>query len=97
MSNVAATLACVDFFDRTRPLLDGSVETPGLDLTLVPLPPKELTVRWSEFDIAEVIVPIYMSRLAHGDDDYVGIPVFPYRAYFFSNVWYSRTTGSRGW
>ena len=86
MGNVAATLACVDFFDRTRPVLDGSVETPGLDLTRVPLPPKELAVRWSEFDVAEVIVPIFMSRLAHGDDSYVGIPVFPYRAYFFSNV-----------
>jgi 4,5-dihydroxyphthalate decarboxylase len=84
--NLEVTLACIDYLDRTRPLIDGAVETPGVDIIPVPLKPLELTARWAEFDVAEVIFPVYMGLRARGDDRFVAIPVFPYRAFFLSNV-----------
>jgi 4,5-dihydroxyphthalate decarboxylase len=93
VATVAATLACVDFFDRTRPLLDGTVATPGLALACTPLPPKELAQRWTEFDVAEAILPVYLARRAQGDESYIGIPVFPYRAFFFANLLVHRDSG----
>jgi 4,5-dihydroxyphthalate decarboxylase len=86
MANVTVTLACIDYLDRTRPLIDGTVETPGIDLICVPLKPLDLTARFAEFDVAEVIVPVYLAQRARGDDRWVGIPVFPYRAFFLSNI-----------
>src|SRR3982751_337436 len=80
MANVEITLACVDYLDRTRPLIDGTVETPGIDLIPVPLKPLDLTARFAEFDVAEVILPVYMALRGRGDERFVGIPVFPYRA-----------------
>src|SRR5579884_2363573 len=86
MANVELTLACVDYLDRTSPLIDGTVEVPGVDLIAVPLKPLELTARFAEFDVAEVILPVYMALHARGDQRFVGLPVFPYRAFFLSNV-----------
>jgi 4,5-dihydroxyphthalate decarboxylase len=86
VANVEVTLACVDYLDRTRPLIDGAVETPGIDLIPVPLKPLDLTARFAEFDVAEVILPVYMALRGRGDERFVGIPVFPYRAFFLSNV-----------
>src|SRR5919199_754200 len=40
----------------------------------------------AEFDVAEVILPVYMALHARGDERFVGLPVFPYRAFFLSNV-----------
>ncbi len=86
MPNVEVTLACVDYLDRTRPLINGAVEIPGVDLIPVPLKPLDLTARFAEFDVAEVILPVYMALHARGDERFVGLPVFPYRAFFLSNV-----------
>jgi 4,5-dihydroxyphthalate decarboxylase len=49
--------------------------------------------RWTEFDVAEAIVPVYLARRAQGDDSYVGVPVFPYRAFFFANLIVHRDSG----
>ncbi len=86
MMAVPLTLACVDYLDRTRPILDGSVSVPGVALACTALPPRELSVRWAEFDVAEAIVPLYLQQHARGDAEFVAIPVFPYRGYFLGNV-----------
>lgn len=86
MSSVPLTLGCVDYIDRTRPIIDGDVETPGIDLTCVALPPWELGARWTEFDVAEVAVLVYMMERYYGDDRFIGIPVFPYRAFLLANI-----------
>ena len=36
MSEISLTLSCGDY-DRTRPLIDGTVSTPGLVLNVIPL------------------------------------------------------------
>ena len=86
MPDVPLTMACVDYLDRTRPLIEGQVETPGIDLTCVPLAPMDLGARWAEFDVAEAIVPVYLALRSRGDEAFVAIPVFPYRAFFLSNI-----------
>jgi 4,5-dihydroxyphthalate decarboxylase len=93
MPNVALTLACVDYLDRTRPIIDRQAETPDLDLTCISLPPRELGSRWAEFDVAETIVPVYMALRSRGDNHFVGIPVFPYRAFFLGNIIVNASAG----
>jgi 4,5-dihydroxyphthalate decarboxylase len=84
--DVPVTLACIDFFDRTRPLLDGDVETPGIDLRCIALPPHELDERFVDFDVAEVSIGTLLALRGHGDEHLVGIPVFPHRGFFLCNV-----------
>lgn len=86
MSKISLTLGCLDLFDRTRPLIDGQVEIPGIDLICVPLTPRELDARFAEFDVAETIMVPYMAHRSRGDDRFVAIPVFPYRGFHLANV-----------
>jgi 4,5-dihydroxyphthalate decarboxylase len=79
-------LACIDYFDRTRPIIEGQIPTPGIDLTTVALSPKELDARFQEFDIAEMIMTLYMGLRSRGNEQYIAIPVFPYRAYHLGNI-----------
>jgi 4,5-dihydroxyphthalate decarboxylase len=86
MVEVALTLGCIDYFDRTRPIIAGQVTVPGVDVTCVPLAPLDLAARWAEFDVTEIIVPVYMQEHARGNSRFIAIPVFPYRAFFLGNV-----------
>ncbi len=86
MAKISLTLACIDFFDRTRPIIDGQVETPDIDLTCVSLLPRELDARFTEFDVAETIMVPYMALRSRGDDRFVGIPVFLFRAFHLGNI-----------
>src|SRR5690348_9058855 len=40
VANIHLTMSCGDY-DRTRPLIDGSVQPEGIDLTVIPLPTPE--------------------------------------------------------
>jgi 4,5-dihydroxyphthalate decarboxylase len=75
------TLGCVDFLDRTRPILERQVEVPGLDIEPVGLKPMELLTRFSQFDVCEVPVFAYVALRSMGEDEYIGLPVFPHRGY----------------
>jgi 4,5-dihydroxyphthalate decarboxylase len=86
MAGIPLTLACIDYFDRTRPIIERQIPTPGIDLIPVPLSPKQLDVRFREFDVAEMIMTLYMALKSRGDERYIAIPVFPYRAYHLGNV-----------
>lgn len=93
MSNVHLSLGIVDYFDRTRAIIEGKVEAPGIDLTCVPLPPRVLGMRWAEFDVAEVAITAYLALQSAGDNRFVGIPVFPYRAFTFGNTVVNTSAG----
>jgi 4,5-dihydroxyphthalate decarboxylase len=86
MANASLTLGCVDFLDRTRPILERQVEVPGLKVEPVRLKPMELLGRFSQFDVCEVPVFAYMALRSLGEDDYVALPVFPHRGYPQSSV-----------
>jgi 4,5-dihydroxyphthalate decarboxylase len=73
------TFASLDYLDRTRALIDGSVRPDGVELDCIQMGPYELFQRVAqgvEFDIAEMSASTYLSLVSQGDDRYVGLPVF---------------------
>jgi len=86
------TLACTSS-DRTRPILDGRVAVPGVALTVLPGEPEDIfrrALRDRAFDITELSMGSHIVTTARGDAPYVGIPVFPSRAFRHSAI-YVRT------
>jgi 4,5-dihydroxyphthalate decarboxylase len=87
MADVRITLSCGDY-DRTRPLIDRTIPTAGLDLTVVPLPSAERHkrfVRTLEFDACELQVAQYLGLKSRGVP-ITAIPVFPHRRFNHSCV-----------
>jgi 4,5-dihydroxyphthalate decarboxylase len=81
------TLSCGDY-DRTRPLIDLSISTPGLDLTVIPLPSAERHTRFVtdfEFDVCELQIAQYLGLKSRGVP-ITAIPVFPHRRFNHSCV-----------
>jgi 4,5-dihydroxyphthalate decarboxylase len=86
------TLACT-VSDRTRPILDGRVTIPGVTLAFQPGEPEDIfrrALRERAFDITELSMGSHITTTARGDAPYIGIPVFPSRA-FRHNAVYVRT------
>jgi 4,5-dihydroxyphthalate decarboxylase len=87
MTNTRLTLSCGDY-DRTRPLIDGKIPTPGLDLTVIALPSAERHARFvtkMEFDVCELQVAQYLGLKSRGAP-ITAIPVFPHRRFNHSCV-----------
>ena len=87
MTDTRLTLSCGDY-DRTRPLIDGKVITPGLDLEVIPLPSGERHkrfVRGLEFDVCELQVAQFLGLKSRGAP-ITAIPVFPHRRFNHSCV-----------
>ena len=97
MASTRLTLSCGDY-DRTRPLIDGTVSTPGLDLTVIPLPSAERHTRFVtklEFDVCELQIAQYLGLKNRGAA-ITAIPVFPHRRFIIAASWCTWTLASRG-
>ncbi len=71
-------------YDRTRPLVDGRVQIDGVDPVFLLLSPEEIffrAFRHADFDICELSLSSFALRTARGDNPYIGVPVFPSRAF----------------
>lgn len=80
---ISLSLACTTS-DRTRPLLDGHVRVPGADISFLPGEPEDIfrrAMRDAAFDVTELSMASHILTTARGDAPYVGIPVFPSRAF----------------
>ena len=93
MSELKLTFAGCDYWDRTRPLMDGSVKITGVDLNYIVLPLRDLfrrMVRDEEFGAAEMSLSTFVALAGRGDRRFVAIPVFPSRnfrhSYLFVNA-----------
>ena len=90
------TLACGDY-DRTRPLIDGTVRPLGIDLTCLPLTVEEIffrMARFREFDAAEMSLSSYLVSLAAGERaPFVAIPVFLSRSFRHSGIYVHTGSG----
>ncbi len=85
--NSTLTLACGDY-DRTRPLIEGRVDTKGLDLQVLPLPSAQRHNRFVknfEFDVCEFQVAQYLGLKSRGAP-IIALPVFPHRRFNHSCV-----------
>ncbi|NIO11303.1 MAG: ABC transporter substrate-binding protein, partial [Deltaproteobacteria bacterium] len=82
MAKLKLTLGCGDY-DMLRPLIDGTVVPPGVDLNVLTMASPERhgrMLRHEEFDVCELSLVAYI--LAHGQGrDFTAIPVFPHRRF----------------
>lgn len=71
-------------YDRTRSLVDGDVAIDGVDPIFMLLSPEEMffrAFRDQAFDVSELSLSSFTVKTAAGNNPYVGVPVFPSRAF----------------
>ncbi len=71
-------------YDRTRPLIDGTVPIDGANPIFMVLSPEEIffrAFRHADFDVCELSLSSFVLRTARGDNPYIAVPVFPSRAF----------------
>ena len=89
MTKLQLSLATGDY-DRTRPLLDGSVEIDGVAPVIMTLSPEEIffrAFRHAEFDICELSLSSFSVSTGAGDCPYVGVPAFVSRAFRHTSIY----------
>src|SRR2546421_4964821 len=97
MSRLRLTFACWDY-DRTRALVDGSVQPEGIDLTYLSLPVEETFFRMlrnRQFEPSEMSLSSYTASLHSPTPPFVAIPVFPSRFFRHSCIFVSTKSGIR--
>lgn len=81
------------FSDRIEALLDGRVQVPGIALDIRCVEAQTLfrsVLRDAAWDVAELSMASHIAAVGAGRRDYVGLPVFPSRAFRHPNL-YVRT------
>jgi 4,5-dihydroxyphthalate decarboxylase len=76
-------------YDRTRALVDGSVQIDGVDPSCMTLSPEEIffrAFRHAEFDICELSLSSFTVKTAQGGGPYVGVPAFVSRAFRHNSI-----------
>lgn len=89
MTKLRITLACT-LSDRTRPILDGRVQIPGVEFIALPGEPEDIfrrALRDKAFDVSELSMGSHITTTARGDSAYVGVPVFLSRAFRHSAIY----------
>jgi 4,5-dihydroxyphthalate decarboxylase len=95
MSKLKLSIAVGDY-DRVRPLLDGAVPIDGVEPVFLRLAPEEIffrAFRHAEFDICELSLSSFTVKTAAGDCPYVGVPVFPSRAFRHTSIYVRKDRG----
>jgi 4,5-dihydroxyphthalate decarboxylase len=88
------TFACGDY-DRTQPLIDGTIKPEGLELNWLTLPHGEIWRRmlnYYEFDASELSLSSYLIARTLGKP-LIAIPVFPARAFRHSYIFVNAKSG----
>jgi len=89
MANLQLTAAFGDY-DRTGVLQKGAVSPEGIDLRIITLPPVDIffrMCRYQEFDVSEMSMGAHCYLLGQGESPFVGMPVFPSRAFRHSMIY----------
>jgi 4,5-dihydroxyphthalate decarboxylase len=92
MSKLKLSVA-VGPYDRTRALVDGSVEIDGVEAVCMTLSPEEIffrAFRHEAFDICECSLSSFTVKTALGTSPYVGVPAFVSRMFRHTSI-YART------
>ena len=95
MSTLKLTFGCWDY-DRTRALMDGSVQADGIDLNYLNMPVEETFFRMlrnREFDIAEMSLSSYTVSMQKPERPFVALPVFPSRFFRHSCIYINAAAG----
>ena len=97
MSKLKLSFGCWNY-DRTRALMDGSVQPDGIDLNYLNMPVEETffrMLRHQEFDVAEMSLSSYTVSLFKEPRPFVAIPVFPSRFFRHSCIYVNANAGIR--
>jgi 4,5-dihydroxyphthalate decarboxylase len=97
MSKLRLSLGCWDY-DRTRALMDGTVQPDGIDLNYLNMPVEETffrMLRHREFDVAEMSMSSYVVSLFSEEKPFIAIPVFPSRFFRHSSIYINVDAGIR--
>lgn len=89
MSKLTLSVATGNY-DRIRPIVDGTVQIDGVDPICLMLSPEEIffrAFRHAEFDICELSLSSFAIKQSHGTNEYVGVPVFPSRAFRHTSIY----------
>ena len=89
MNKLQLSIAMGDY-DRTRALLDGSVQIDGVAPVCMLLSPEETffrAFRGVEFDISELSFSSYLVKASKGESPYIAVPVFLSRAFRHTSIW----------
>jgi 4,5-dihydroxyphthalate decarboxylase len=92
MSKLSLSVA-VGPYDRTRALIDGSVQIDGVEPVCMTLSPEEIffrALRHAESDICELSLSSFTLKTSQGGGPYVGVPAFVSRAFRHTSI-YVRT------
>jgi 4,5-dihydroxyphthalate decarboxylase len=92
MSKLKLSVA-VGPYDRTRALVDGSVQIDGVEAVCMTLPPEEIffrAFRQEAFDICECSLSSFTVKTSLGTSPYVGVPAFVSRMFRHTSM-YCRT------
>ncbi|MBU8542340.1 MULTISPECIES: substrate-binding domain-containing protein [Roseomonadaceae] len=92
------TLACTRS-DRTQPILDGRIKIDGFEVSTTAGEPEELfriAMREARYDITELSMASHILSVARGDSRYIGVPVFPSRAFRHSAIYIRTDRGIAG-
>ena len=92
------SLACIRY-DRTRALLDGSLEPEGINLTVREIVDHDsywlLPIRYRIFDVAEMPISNYVIGLDQGHTDLIALPIFLSRSFRHSTLYINRNANIR--
>lgn len=81
---------------RTWPLFDGTVKPDGIDLIMSPVHASELfwrQLRFADFDLSDMSFSSLIIAMAHGDERWVGLPIFTTRNFFHTRILVRRDAG----
>jgi 4,5-dihydroxyphthalate decarboxylase len=97
MSKLKLTFGCWNY-DRTRALMDGSIQPDGIDLNYLNMPVEETffrMLRHREFEVAEMSLSSYTVSMFNPARPFVAIPVFPSRFFRHSCIYVNANSGIR--
>ncbi|SAK54527.1 4,5-dihydroxyphthalate decarboxylase [Caballeronia fortuita] len=95
MSKLRLTFGCWNY-DRTRALMDGSVQPDGIDLNYLNMPVEETffrMLRHQEFDASEMSLSSYTMSCFREPRPFIAIPVFPSRFFRHSCIYVNADSG----
>lgn len=92
------SLAMIENYDRTGPVLSGAVKPKGIQPAPLRLGPAELFRRVAQdadIDVSEMSTSTFMMLKSRRDERYTGLPVFPSRNFRHGYIFVNRNSGIR--
>lgn len=97
MAKIKLGIACIPT-DRSRPLFDGRVTLPDVELEPLNVEPEEIfrrALNEKAFEISELSMGSHITTTARGDASYIAVPVFLSRVFRHSAIYVRTDRGIR--